>query len=298
MNSCEQPKKKWGDRSDARWIKDITGLQKTMIHLFPRRVDCEAYLDDKLDVTELLKYIDRKNAEHPEYKTTVFHCFIFAIAKMIYERPAMNRFISGYRMYERNDITYGFVAKRRFADLAEEALIMLKAKADDTLDKLSKSVTCDISEMRKSESGDSGLDGTLNALGKLPRFLLIPLYWIVRILDFWGKNPKSFMEGNINYASVFLSNLGSIKCSAVYHHLNNYGSNCFFVTVGTLHKEEVIMEDGHKEIRDILPYSAIIDERIADGFYYVRSLKLIKYIMANPDILDLPLSQSSGFDYV
>jgi len=297
MESKENTKKKWGDRSDARWIKDITGLQKAMIHLFPKRTDCEVFLDDSLDVTELVKYIDQKNAGHPEYKTTVFHCIVFAVAKMIYERPAMNRFISGYRMYEKNDITLGFVAKRRFADFAEEALVMLNAKPEDTLDKISKSIVGDISEMRKNETGVDGMDGDLNALAKLPRCLLIPIFWALRILDFWGKNPKSVMDGNTNFASVFLSNLGSIKCPSVYHHLNNYGSNSFLLTIGTLHQEEVLAEDGHKEIRTLLPFTAILDERIADGFYFARSLKLVKHIMLHPEMLDDPLGTPSGFEY-
>ena len=47
----------------------------------------------------------QKNAAHPDYKTTVFHCFILAIGRMIKERPKMNRFIQGRRMYERYDIS-------------------------------------------------------------------------------------------------------------------------------------------------------------------------------------------------
>ncbi len=44
----------------------------------------------------------------------------------------MNRYISGRRTYERYDITLSFVAKRKFADGAEESLTV-KAKDEDTL---------------------------------------------------------------------------------------------------------------------------------------------------------------------
>ncbi len=50
------------------------------------------------------------------------------------------------------------------------------------------------------------------------------------------------------------------------------------VTVGTLHKEEVLMEDGHKEIRDVIDIGATLDERIADGFYFARRLFMRKQI--------------------
>ena len=92
------------------------------------------YLNDKLDVTELLKFIEKKNAEHPEYKTTVFHCAVMALARMVKERPLMNRFIQGRRMYERNEISVAFVVKRRFADGADESLMFFVPKDEDTLD--------------------------------------------------------------------------------------------------------------------------------------------------------------------
>jgi hypothetical protein len=120
---------------------------------------------------------------------------------------------------------------------------------------------------------------------------------IVRILDFWGINPKALTDGDPNYTTILCSNLGSIQCPAVYHHLSNYGTNSIIVTIGTLHKEEVLMPDGHKEIRDVIDIGATLDERIADGFYFARSLKLIKYIFSHPELLDRPLSEPSGFDY-
>jgi pyruvate/2-oxoglutarate dehydrogenase complex dihydrolipoamide acyltransferase (E2) component len=120
---------------------------------------------------------------------------------------------------------------------------------------------------------------------------------VIRGLDFWGVNPKFLTDGDPNYSSIFVSNLGSIKCPSVYHHLNNYGTNSMMITIGTLHKEEVLMEDGHKEVRDVIDLGATLDERIADGFYFVRSLKLIKHIFAHPELLEQPLNEPSNFDY-
>ena len=85
-------KRKWGDRWDGRRIK-TPGLQTIMSTLWPKRTDCEVYLNDTLDVTELVKFVDKKNAEHPELKTTFFHCVIAAVTKMVNERPLMNRFV-------------------------------------------------------------------------------------------------------------------------------------------------------------------------------------------------------------
>jgi len=287
----------WGDRPGARYIKDVSGLTTIMLHLMPKRTESEVYLADKIDATELVKFIEKKNAEHDNYKTTVFHCFVLAVARMIKERPKMNRYVQGRRIYERDSISLTFMAKRRFADDAEEAFMQVVPKDTDTIDEISHQIYGDVREARKSAHSTGGIDATVDAFAKIPRPLLMLVFKVLRWLDFWGRVPKALKDGDSNYSTVLLSNLGSIKGPAVYHHLNNYGTNSIMITVGTLHKEEMVMPDGTKQIRDVLDFGATIDERIGDGFYFVRSLRLVKYIFAHPELLDKPLGEASGFDY-
>lgn len=290
-------KRRSGDRRDARWVREAPSMQAIMAYICPNRTDNEAYLKETIDITELKKFLEAKNAEHPEYRTTVFHCLIFAIAKMIHERPKMNYFLQGYRIYERNSISLAFVCRRRFVDHSEEALMFFRPEEKDTLDTLSYRIAGEVHETRKSEVATGGIDDLLNKFNSLPRFLLTPIMAIVRMLDFWGRNPKVLTEGDPNYSSCFLSNLGSVGCDAVYHHLSNYGTNSFFVTMGVMRKEEHIKEDGSKEIRDVMDIGAIVDERIADGFYFARSLKLVKYLFLHPELLEDTLFTPSNFDY-
>jgi pyruvate/2-oxoglutarate dehydrogenase complex dihydrolipoamide acyltransferase (E2) component len=294
--SGKKYKRRWGDRWDARRVK-APGLQTIMGYLWPKRTDCEVYLKDNIDATNLVAYLEKKNAEHPEYKTTLFHCAITGMARMVMERPLLKRFIQGYRLYEKNELSISFIVKRKFADDAEESLMVLFPKEDDTIDSISKHIVGEVKETRKSEHATGGIDELLDKFAALPRFILIPVFRIIRWLDFWGKTPKALTEGDTHYTTILASNLGSIKCPSVYHHLNNYGTNSIIITIGTLHKEEVLMPDGTKEIRDIIDVGATLDERIADGFYFAKSLKLIKYIFDNPEILEKPLGEPSGFEY-
>lgn len=295
-NNKSKVKRRWGDRRDGRRVK-APGLQTVMGYLFPKRTECEVYLNDIIDVTDLLKYIETKNLQHPDYKTTVFHCAIAVLARMVRERPLMNRFIQGYRMYERNEISLSFVVKRRFADGAEESLMTLVPRDDETIDDISRKICGNVKETRKSEKSTGGIDATLDAFAKLPRPILIAAIRIIRWMDFWGKNLKALTTGDPNYTTILCSNLGSIKAPAVYHHLNNYGTNSIMVTFGTVHKQELIMPDGHKEIRDVMDIGATLDERIADGFYFARSFRLVRHIFANPELLDKPLGEPSDFEY-
>ena len=294
---ADQERRLKGDPYSARHIKDVSGLTTIMFHIMPNRTDSEVYLQDKIDATELVKFLEKKNAEHPNYKTTIFHCFLLAVAKMIRERPKMNRYVQGRRMYERELISFSFMAKRRFADNAEESFMLVVPKDDDNIDSISHHIYGDLTEMRKHEHSTGGMDATVDAFAKIPRLLLMLVIRIVRWLDFWGLVPRALKNGDSNYSTVLFSNLGSIKGPSVYHHLNNYGTNSIMITVGTLHKEELVMPDGTKQIRDVLDFGATIDERIADGFYFVRSLNLVKYIFAHPELLDKPFAEDSGFEY-
>ncbi len=296
MDEKKQTKKRWYDRRDARRVK-APGLQSIMGFLLPKRTDCEVYLNDDLDVTELVSYLEKKNQSHPEYKTTIFHCAVTGMAKMLMERPLMNRFIQGWRIYERDEISISFVVKRRFADGAEESLMVLKPTEDDNLDSISKKIVGDVAETRKSEHATGGIDQTLDDFMKLPFPILALAIRIIRILDFWGINPKALTEGDPNYTTILTSNLGSIKAPAVYHHLNNYGTNSIMVTIGTYRDMDVRQSDGTYQTRKMLNIGATLDERIADGFYFVRSLNLLKYVFSHPEILDDPLGTPSGYTY-
>ena len=292
----EKKKRRFGDRRDGRWVK-TPGLQGIMAYIIPKRTECEVYLHDTFDVTELMHYLDRANAAHPEYKTTIFHCIVTALARMVKERPLMNRFLMGYRTYERDEISISFVAKRRFEDHSEEALMVLKPTDEDTLDSISRRIVGDVKKTRQSEHSTGGIDKLIDQFMMLPRPILIPVMRIIRWLDFWGKNPKFLTEGDPNYTTILCSNLGSIKCPAVYHHLNNYGTNSIMVTIGAYREELVPMPDGGFEKRILLDIGATLDERIADGFYFARSLKLIRHICANPELLLQPIGQPSGYSY-
>ncbi len=295
-NNQTKIRRRRGDRRDGRRVK-APGLQTVMGYLLPKRTDCEVYLNDKLDATEVVRYLEKRNAEHPDEKATIFHCAVTAMARMVRERPLLNRFIQGYRLYERDEISISFVVKRKFADNAEESLMVLTPTDDDNLDSISRRIIGDVKETRKSEHATGGIDELLDKFAALPRLVLIPVIRIIRWLDFWGINPRFLTDGDPNYTTILCSNLGSIRCPSVYHHLNNYGTNSIMITIGTLHKESMLMPDGTSQIRDVIDIGATLDERIADGFYFAKSLRMMKHLFAHPEMLEIPIGTHSGFDY-
>lgn len=282
------------NRRDGIYIRPEDGIHGIMPYLMPNRTEAEVYLQDTIDVTELVKYLEEKNKNTGDYKITVFHAFVTAIAKTIYNRPALNRFIAGKRMYQRRDLTISFVAKNKFADEAEERLIVLKFDENMNLDDISKKIYKDVTKVRKD--GRNSIDDTLKFFSKLPRWLLSFVMWVFRKLDFYDLVPKSISEGDPNYTSVLVTNLGSIKSNPCYHHLNNYGTNSIVVAIGEIRDYNILDDEGKVQKRKMVEVGITLDERIGDGFYFAKSFKLVNYILANPKLLDEAVSRKVEYD--
>lgn len=287
--------RKWGDRYDAYRIKDIDGVHFYMAYLMPKRTQAEVYINEKLDVTELLEYIKEKNASG-ERKVTMFHCVIAAVARTIKMRPLLNRYISGKHYYMRHDISMGFTIKKRFTDHAEESLMIYHPKDDENVCAITDRLCPQVKEAKREDKGQS-VDDILNIVKKLPKFIMNIFMAFMRFADNHGLMPKAFSSVDTNYVTVLLSNLGSIKCDAVYHHLNNFGTNGIVITIGEIHKELIPDETGQTSVRDVMNIGVTLDERIADGFYFARSLKLIKHLFKNPQLLDKTLGEEIDFEF-
>ena len=108
---------------------------------------------------------------------------------------------------------------------------------------------------------------------------------VLRRLEYHGIMPASLTKGDPNYSTALLANLGSIGAGCPYHHLSNYGTCSIMITIGTMHKELVRMPDGANEFRDIVEMTLTLDERIADGFYFAKSLRIAHHLFENPELL-------------
>lgn len=184
-------------------------------------------------------------------------------------------------------MTLAFVVRRYFADEAEESLLVTEVNGDTTLDKMAETITRDSSEIRRSDG--NSINKLLDNLKRVPRWLMRTAMCVFRFLDFHGFMPESICKDDSNYATVLLSNLGSIQCGAAYHHLNNYGTNSLVITIGKVHKASIVDEQGKTEICDVVDLGMTADERIADGFYFARSIKLMEKILQEPKKLEMAI---------
>ena len=280
---------KRGDRRDGVWLRSEPAMNQFVAYLYPNRADNEAYISEEIDLRPIEAYLAKKNEGRTEDKYTYFHVICAALAKTFVLRPKMNRFISGNRMYARNHVSLAFVVKKRFSDRSEEGLAFRKFDENSNIDQLHDSLCEEIHEQRKEGNVDNSTY-FMEKLLKCPRWVL---RLIMKALFHWDRNgtvPYDLVRTDPNYASIFLTNLGSIDLNCGYHHLNNWGTNSCFVVIGKRHLAPEWHEDGSCTVRPVLNLGVTLDERIADGYYYSKSMKLVKHLLQNPELLELPAS--------
>jgi 2-oxoacid dehydrogenases acyltransferase (catalytic domain). len=282
-------RRRLGDRKDGDLLRDLDSMHFIVPLIYPHRCDNEAYISERIDLTNVNAYLDMKNAVNSGYPYKLFHIIVAAMAKTITLRPKMNRFIANKNMYQRKEVSASFVVKKEFADDGGEALAFLHFKDGDTLDSIHAKIVQQITSCR-GDRPDSSTD-SMDFFNKIPRFLAKFIIWLICGLDVHGLVPQSLIETDPYYSSVVMTNLGSIKLRSGYHHLTNWGTNSVFVAVGEKKPRPFFNENGTYEMKDSIDLGLTIDERLADGYYYSQTVRLLKTLLENPELLELPLGE-------
>ena len=287
-------KKKWGDRKDGVWLKDIPAMNRIMPGLMPNRADNEAHISVDIDTRPLNAYLEKINEGRTTDKYTFFHLISAAIGKAFILRPKMNRFVVGTRMYQRENVTIAFTVKKKFSDHATEALAFFEYEPDDTLETFHEKIM-KVIHVTKSDDEKDTSTGAMDIITKLPQWVIDLIVKFVLWLDKHGWAPDFLIGSDPNHAAVFLSNLGSIGLPGGYHHLVNWGTNSCFVVVGKKYMKMEYDRDGNGDLHEVIPLGITLDERIADGYYYSGTVALVKELLAHPELLELPAKEEVAY---
>lgn len=283
----------FGDRKDGKLVKDIDGMHFICPIIYPNRCDNEAFISERIDLTNIDKYLKKKNKDNPDYKYNLFQVLVTASLKLLYLRPKMNYFIANSNLYCRDEKTISFVIKKEFNDKAGEGLAFFHSKPEYTIDDVHNWINQEIHTQR-SGSSDASTD-FMDIFKKMPRLLSKFLVHIIMFLDKRGLVPSALVESDPYYSSIVLTNLGSINLHSGYHHLTNWGTNSIFMAIGEIKKRPFTDDKGNTKMKNSVDLGLTIDERIADGYYYSRTIALLKTLLENPELLDERLDKEVDY---
>jgi len=277
-------------RPDGTYLKNIPAHTKIVPFILPTRISGTIFSEQEIDITETLQFLRRFNRQQTvkgKAKVTFFQLFITATIRSVAQRPKINRFTMGYRMWQRNHIRMNFIAKKVLTDDAEEIWVTGDYSPFETLSSIAdkyKTIVREATRGKGNESEDLNI-----TLLRLPRIVTRFVFWMFGKLDWWNILPESLMEGSPFHGTICFTNVGSVGVEAPLHHLFNLGTCGLFISVGVVRREWKPDSRGKMRQRDVVKVVYSFDDRICDGMYSGRTIVLIKKLTENPEeLLDVP----------
>ncbi|MBE6631750.1 MAG: hypothetical protein E7623_03520 [Ruminococcaceae bacterium] len=281
-------KRRFGDRKDGRRVRTAPPMTKLEPYIMRRRSDAQNFFADSLNIEKTEKFC-REKVKEGKTNFSILHVILAAYSRTVSQRPALNRFISGQKLYSRDDeIVINMAVKKEMTIEAEDTMIKVVLSPSDTIDEVYEKFNKVVTDAL-STSGGTSFDGVAKFLSIIPGFIFRGIFKLLDHLDYHGWLPK-FLTNEVSpfHGSMIITSMGSLGIKPVYHHLYDFGNLPVFLAYGSKQTEYKLASDGTVVKHKYIDLKAVTDERICDGFYYASCFKLIKRYVENPEMLLAP----------
>lgn len=276
-------KKKKKKEKECRKVKGIPPMAFLIPFIMVNRNGATNKVRDSVEVDKVEKYIKEKQAEGMT-NLTLMHVMIAAYVRLVAERPALNRFIRGQRVWTRKHVEVALTIKKEMTLDSPDTVVKILLEPNATLKDVYEALNTEIVNYR--ENDDSDMEKVIKVFTYIPRLILKFVIHFIKTLDYFGLVPKSLLKISPFHCSYFITSMGSLGIPPIYHHLYDFGTCPIFFTFGTKRRAYELDADGNVKKKQYVDFTYVTDERICDGFYLAAALKQFKRILKNPWQLD------------
>lgn len=128
----EKRKRRFGDRKDGRRLRSMDPLSRVASYIMVNRSGASNYFVDSVDISEIERYIRHKRKDEGLAGFGIMHVLVAAYVRCVSQRPAVNRFISGQKVFARNNIEVNLTVKLEMKSDSEETIIKIRPERDAT----------------------------------------------------------------------------------------------------------------------------------------------------------------------
>lgn len=280
-------KRRLGDRKDGRKLRTIEPMHLMMPYIMPKRSDALNTFYDRLEVSKADEICRRKTGEG-KTNFSILHIMLAAYLRTISQRPGVNRFINGQKVYARNEIVFVMTVKKELSLNAPDTVIKVKFAPGDTLDQVYEKFNEVATKAIESLGKETAFDKTAKKLSKIPGLFLRWTVKLLNFLDYFGWLPKSLLDVSPFHGSMIITSMGSLGINPIYHHIYDFGNLPVFLSYGTKKTSYEYDRKGNLTRHRFIELKAVTDERICDGHYFASAFKMFKKIVEHPEQLELP----------
>ena len=263
-----------GDRPDGRLINNLTTTDKYGPYFNPGR-ECNSNMyDDTVYIGETTAWL-RDHAVGEFASLNLLHVIIAAYVRTVSAMPSINRFISGQRIYSRNDISVIITAARRESDRRAARFVKVSFEPTDTVYDVYRRISAGVQAVRTGATPSNALPFPEGML-KLPRPVLKLAFWALRTLDYFGKLPAHILENSGTHGSMSICTLSVHGAQPTYIGLGDFGNLPMTMSISTTRNQG----------NDFLHLRSVYDSRIADVLYFTEAFAYMKELIRNPSLME------------
>lgn len=268
---------------EFRRVKTISPMSAVIPFIMVNRTGSQNFISDTVDIERVEKYIKEKQAQGMQ-NISMMHVMIAAYIRLVSQRPALNRFIRGQRVWTRKNVEVSLTIKKEMSLESPDTVVKIILPPSATLEDVYNALNDKIVSYRANPGGD--FDDTARAFTHLPGLIFKFAVASLRFLDYFGLMPKAIARVSPFHCSYFITSMGSLGIPPIYHHLYDFGSCPVFFSFGAKRRAYEIDSAGVVKRRQYMDFTFVLDERICDGYYYASALKMLKNVLKNPWQLD------------
>ncbi len=268
-------------QKEGRRLKSLSPFTTIIPYIMVERSDSQNHIHDSLEIAKVEEMIKEMRQEGYD-SIGVLHFIIASYVRMVSQRPQVNRYIRGQKIYARNGIIINMAIKRTMSLDESETTIKMKFKPSDNIYDVYRIVNSAIEE---GINGATNADGVAKIIGYIPGLLKKFTVWFLKTLDYFGLLPKAIIEASPFHGSLFITNMASLNIPPILHHLYNFGNVPVFLAFGAKSVNVSYKRNGEPQMKKVVDIIFNMDERLCEGYYYASALKLIRHYMAHPELL-------------
>ena len=232
---------KMSSMKEGRRVKSLDPFTTIVPYIMVERSDSQNTINECFDVKGVEALIRR--LRHEGYDSIgVLHIIIAAYVRTISQRPAINRYIRGQKIYARNGIVINMAVKKKMSLDGQETTIKLVLNPSDTLFDVYDKVNNALKEVYEGDEG--GVDAAARIVGYIPGLFKKFAIWVLKTADYFGLLPSALTAVSPFHGSLFITNMASLNIPPIKHHLYNFGNVPVFLAFGAKRAELVLNEDG------------------------------------------------------
>lgn len=268
-------------RADGTRIKAADPMYHLIPYFLTKRYDAMNMVTLDIPEAPLRSYMNEKRKEGRRMSHMAL--LICAYLRAMEEYPAANRFIAANKKaYQHNDITVSMVVLRPGGD--GDTMSKIYLEPGDNIFEVQEKIEAYVDQNRQA-SNENSLDRIMSIITRMG-WLMGFATAVLRFMDKHGLLPKAIIKASPFHASLLVSNLASIRCNHIFHHVYEFGTTSIAITMGNLREVPKRTRDGGIDLVRCIPLGVVMDERIASGHYLNQAFACMKRYLANPVLME------------